>query len=109
MQQSKTISLLAVLALGGLLMGADAPIQPPEIAAEHEAAVAAGDAYAVKAAATIDQLKAQVASLQAELAAALAQLAQADADKKAAVQKALEDYKASLAAVPYPPTTLSPQ
>lgn len=64
--------------------------QPPELAAEHAAAIAAGDAYAVKAAQTIEALKAQLAAIPPAQ------------DVDAAVKKALDDYKASLAAVPYP-------
>ena len=96
------LALALACVFSPMLLAADAPVQPPEIAAEHTAALVHGDAYAAKAATTVDALKTEVAQLRAALAAAMVKLAQAEADKQAAVTKALTDYKASLGLVPFP-------
>ncbi len=71
----------------------------PETDPDVLAAYAAGDKIVQRmktAEAQNEELKAQIVELEKRLD-------QAEADKQAAVAKALNDYKASLGAVPFPP------
>jgi uncharacterized small protein (DUF1192 family) len=74
---SKYTMAAVVLCLSGLLAGADAE-QSPRVAAEHAAAVVAGNAYAAK-------VNAEIAALEAEVAALKAQVDKLQAERDAAV------------------------